>query len=134
MTPSFGASGDQLLQPLHLVHGVDVGPLLGMRLQQGVQHLFAVGRQLADDFFANVIAPFPLVSHQLAHVLIVEWHDRIQHDEQNHAKRPDVALGRIVGRSADDFWRSVGCGLKTLEKFRDRNQPAYPQIRRMSAT
>lgn len=114
--PSFCASGDQLLQPLYLVHGVNVRSQLWNGLQHGVQNFFAVRRQFADNFFANVIPTFPLVSDQLAHVLIVERHDGVQHDEQNHAKRPDVAFGRIVGRSTDDFWRSVGLGLKKVRK------------------
>lgn len=120
-----------LAQPTHLVDLIDVDACRWVWVKQHVNHFYTVFRQFVDDFFVEMITTSFLIAYQLRSVFIIEWHDSVEHNEENDTKWPDVALWWIVSDSTADFWWRVSCRgeklISEVEKSFKICLPADPQ-------
>lgn len=73
-------------QPFHRVDFGNIDTFLRVWFHKGMNGRFAFIRKFSDNFFADVITSFVLVTNQFAHVCVVKGHDCIENDEKDHAK------------------------------------------------
>lgn len=77
---------NMLAQPFHLVDLLDVYARFRVWVKQHMNHFLTVCRQFASDFLAKMITPGYLVPNQPGCVLIVEWHDSVEHNIKNDSE------------------------------------------------